>query len=56
MKSNRLSILNKQEFSDLYGLPKFTKDDRVHFFAINDDFNHIQPRYFISKSDGIKFA
>ena len=37
MKSNRLSILNKQEFSDLYGIPKFTKDDRVHFFAINDE-------------------
>lgn len=37
LKSNRLSILNKHEFDDLYGLPKFSKDDRVHFLALNDE-------------------
>lgn len=39
MKSKRLSILNKQEYEDLYGLPQFTKDERVHFFSLNDEEN-----------------
>ena len=31
--AGRLTILEDQEIDELYGLPRFTPDERVHFFA-----------------------
>ena len=33
--SRRLSILTTQEIDDLYGLPRFTENDRALFFDLN---------------------
>ena len=34
--TKRLTILNQQEIDDLYAQPEFSKEDRHHFFALND--------------------
>jgi hypothetical protein len=34
-ESHRLSILSDQEIEDLYGLPKFTDDDRLLYFDLS---------------------
>ena len=34
--TKRLTILNQQEIDDLYAQPEFSKEERHHFFALND--------------------
>ncbi|MCX7113336.1 MAG: hypothetical protein NTX45_25145 [Proteobacteria bacterium] len=35
IKSSRLSILSAEEIDDLYGLPRFTEDDRHLYFDLS---------------------
>ena len=43
--AGRLTILEDQEIDELYGLPRFTLDERVHFFTPSLDERDVADRH-----------
>ena len=43
--AGRLTILEDQEIEELYGRPRFTLDERTHFFALTPDERDVADRH-----------
>lgn len=44
--ASRLTILEDQEIEELYGRPRFTPDERVHFFALTPEERAVADRHY----------
>jgi Domain of unknown function (DUF4158) len=44
--TGRLKILEAQEIEELYGRPRFTHDERVHFFSLTPEERGVADRHY----------